>query len=115
MSRGPGNIQRRLLSLIESDAQALHSTHDLAANAYDIHPNADGVRLLTEAQVSSVRRALTALAKQGKISGRRGWYDRRQRWATAAAWAKHAADQDAWRRSDRNDHWVTLAEPRQRE
>ena len=114
MSRGPGNIQRRLLALIESDADVLHSTYDLAADVYDVQPNAHDKRLLTEAQVSSVRRALSELAKQGKISGRRGWHDRRQRWATPAAWAKYDEDQEAWGRAQHRHHWVTVAEPRQR-
>lgn len=114
MSRGPGNIQRRLLSLIESQGDTLHSTYDLAAGAYDVRPNADGQRLLTEAQVSSVRRALTSLAKQGKITGRRGWHDRRQRWATSAVWARYDEDREAWRHTDHPHHWMTLSEPRQR-
>ena len=74
MSRGPGNIQRRLLALIHSDTQNVRLTYDLAADAFDIHPNGDGDACSTELQVSSVRRALGLLAKNsGKISGRRGW------------------------------------------
>ena len=112
VSRGPGNIQRRLLALIDSDAEVLRSTYDLAADAFDIHPNGDGERLLTESQVSSVRRALGLLAKNsGKISGRRGWADRRQRWATAAAWAKYDENQEVQRLADDQHHWVTFKRP----
>ena len=80
MSRGPGRVQRRLLELFEKDPGAYGTALDLAVILYDVKPDNDGMRLVTDAQHSAVRRALMALYKRGKIrrdgfrsNGRQGW------------------------------------------
>ena len=89
VSKGGGNIQRRVLAIFERGAGGLFSTFDLAIKVYDVRRDADGDYPLTDAQQSSVRRALRALAKRGMVSGRRGWHDQRERWATPARWAEY--------------------------
>ena len=86
MSRGTGYIQRRLLSILSQASEPV-STFDLVAGVYDVQPDAAGNYWLTDPQLSSVRRALGTLAKNGAVSGRRGYHDSRQRWATPVAWA----------------------------
>jgi hypothetical protein len=79
VSRGHGRIQRRLLEILEHATQA--DTFTLASAVYDIKPN-DGVKMISEAQLVAVRRALAGLAKEGKVfdCGRR-FRDGRRRWS----------------------------------
>jgi len=56
---------------------------------YGVRPDRAGDVWLSDAQLSSTRRALGGLAKQGVVSGRRGFHDGRQRWATAKVWAQY--------------------------
>jgi hypothetical protein len=89
MSRGPGGVQRKLLAIFERDPGP-HSTFKLTSAVYDVRRDRDGIPWLTRAQLSSVRRALGALAKRGAISGsgRAGFADGRQRWATPEQWVE---------------------------
>ena len=76
----PARIQQQLLVVLETADDELN-TFDLAAAVYEIKPRRDGVQYISEAQLSAVRRALISLAKKGRVCGRRGYFDSRQRWA----------------------------------
>ena len=81
MSRG---IEQRLLAIFKDRPGPL-TTFELTATVHVVPPGADGDLSLNDAQVASVRRALTALAQTGAICGR-CCSDRWQRWATPATW-----------------------------
>jgi len=88
MSRGPGNARRVLLAIFADNPKPL-SSYDLAERVYGVRPDCAGDVWLSDAQLSSTRHALGGLAKQGVVSGRRGFHDGRQRWATAKVWAQY--------------------------
>ena len=79
MSRGMGQIERRLLTIFAKKFGQL-DTFELTGDVYKIRRNRQGDRLMTEAQLSSVRRALNSLASQGIVGGCRGFHNRRKRW-----------------------------------
>lgn len=92
MSRGMGLIERRLLAILKEPGETnlcqwektsgKYNTFWLAAEVYGIQPDQNSFRCVSEAQVSSVRRALNKLARQGVvIDCGRGWRDGRRRWA----------------------------------
>lgn len=91
MSRGWGTVQRAVMELLEETAaeerpvDRILNTYTIAALVFDVQPDAKGVRLLTDSQLSSVRRALARLRREGLVEGRRGFRDGRQRWGTPAA------------------------------
>ena len=66
MSRGHGRIQRDIIAAIEKSTDMV-DTFELAVNVYSIEPNGDGLRILSDAQLVSVRRALVKLAAAGKV------------------------------------------------
>ena len=93
MSKWAGKVRRALLAIFADDPQPL-SSYDLTERVYCVRPNRAGDVWLTDAQLSSTRRALGALAKQGVVSGRRGFRHGRQHWATPKAWARYEAERN---------------------
>lgn len=91
MSRGWGSVQRAAMRVLEEAAaeerpvDRLVDTYVIAVLVFDVEPDADRVRRLTDAQLSSVRRALSRLRDEGLVDGRRGFRDGRQRWGTTKA------------------------------
>ena len=73
MSRGLGRVQTGLLAIIERQEKPLN-TYKLARMFYQ--PDCQGQCLLTDAQIKATYRALSSLAKRGKIKRRedRGTY-----------------------------------------
>jgi hypothetical protein len=88
MSKGAGKVRRALLATFADDPKPL-SSYDLTERVYGVRPDRAGDVWLTDAQLSSTRRVLGALAKQG---GRRGFRHGRQHWATPKAWARYEAE-----------------------
>jgi hypothetical protein len=83
MSRGAGAVQRSIMTIL--DKGGLIDTIEIAARVFDVLPGQDGVRIVTESQVVSVRRALGNLKRQGKAADLgRGWRGGRRHWATPA-------------------------------
>ena len=85
MSRSLGRIQRALLDALERRTTA--DTFTLATDAYDIQPDLDGVRRITDEQLVATRRALANLAKAGRvfdlgrrksIAGQRLWCNQKE-------------------------------------
>jgi len=72
MSRGPGNVRRVPLAIFADNPKPL-SSYDLAERVYGVRPDCAGDVWLSDAQLSSTRRALGGLAKQGVVSGRRAF------------------------------------------
>ena len=78
MSRRPGIVERSILGVFGSDPDALLYSMEIAGRAL-------GKRVLTEAEVSSYRRALRRLARRGTIADLgRGWRSGRRRYALPA-------------------------------
>lgn len=85
------SVQRRLAEVFEMEDGPL-STLELAVRLYGVE-----ARDVTEAQLSSVRRALNALARKGVLVGHREDNGRIKRWATRAGWnAQRAARWRGW-------------------
>jgi hypothetical protein len=82
MSHGHGRVQRALLEAFRQRDVA--DTFWLAGVAFNVQPNADGVRLISDAELVATRRALTKLVAQGLVfeldrpkNGRRRWCSQR--------------------------------------
>jgi len=80
MSKGLGQIQRDLLTQLEGRTTVV-DTFTLAADVYRLEPNSDGMRVLNDAQLVSVRRALLKLASAGKAFKIMRGHDKRAYWA----------------------------------
>jgi hypothetical protein len=65
MSRGPGRIERELVSILNSQS-GYSDAFALAAAVYHVQPDKDGNITLNDAQLVSVRRALNSLQRAGK-------------------------------------------------
>ena len=65
-SRGYGALQRRLLAILNA-ANRVFETYSLVADAFDVKADRDGVRLISTAQMSAVRRALRGLVRDGAV------------------------------------------------
>jgi hypothetical protein len=76
MSKGMGNIQRRVLDAMAQLGRT--DTFELTAAVFDVKPAEDGTRWLSAAQLGSVRRAVRRLAKLGLL-GQRGRRSQRSR------------------------------------
>jgi hypothetical protein len=87
MSRGHGRIQRDIVAEIENCTD-LVDTFELAANIYRVEPNGDGLRILNDAQLVSVRRALVKLAAAGKVFKIMRGHNKRAYWGNEAAWCR---------------------------
>jgi hypothetical protein len=80
MSRGLGKLQRDLLATLEENNKQI-DTLTLAAPAYDVQPDANGICRINNAHHAAVRRALRNLHKRGLLmdlgrhhsDGRRSW------------------------------------------
>jgi hypothetical protein len=104
MSKGYGQIQRKVLAELAARPDAIE-LFDLAATVYAVKPNKDGMHLVNDAQLVSVRRALRGLEKAGKayrIARRRSTYwvnERTGLWVLIRSWQqanlKLAASGDA--------------------
>jgi hypothetical protein len=71
MGSGLGWVQRTCLTVIrEYEASGkLPTTFSITATVYQIQPDADGNRLVSDAQHVAVRRALEDLRRKGHIVG----------------------------------------------
>jgi len=65
-SRGYGALQRRLLAILNAEDRVFE-TYSLVADAFDVKADRDGVRLISTAQMSAVRRALRGLVRDGAV------------------------------------------------
>ena len=85
MSKGLGNIQRKLVAALEQSTEAL-DPFALAARVYRLRPRKGGPTIVSDAHLVSVRRALRSLEKVGKIYrvGRLG----RTQWASERLWLR---------------------------
>jgi len=79
MSRGHGRIQVSILGVLNGTEENF-TTYDLAALALGLAPDDDGVTRLDNAQLTTVRRALGKLRREGLVFdcgrhryGRRVW------------------------------------------
>ena len=68
MSKGYGPIQRRVVAIYEQTPNARYDAFQLAAEVYDVPVAEDGVRQVTDAQLSAVRRALGTLMKSNYLT-----------------------------------------------
>ncbi|MGY3614843.1 hypothetical protein [Bradyrhizobium sp. USDA 10063] len=80
MSRGNGRIQRDLVAALES-RDKLVDTFQLTAEVYRLEPNDEGVIMLNDAMLVSVRRALVKLAAERKIFKVMRGHNKRAYWA----------------------------------
>jgi hypothetical protein len=81
MSRGYGIVQRRLLAVFQEATSQPIDTITLAARAYGVTPDRDGIMMVSDAQLVTVRRALRNFAKKGAIVDLgRNFRDGRRRW-----------------------------------
>ena len=66
MSRGPGKVMRAALETVLASDGTLQAA-DIAIAVYGLEPAENGVTYITRAQHASVRRAMVALVRQGKV------------------------------------------------
>jgi hypothetical protein len=71
MSRGPGWVQMACLWRIRKyeEGDDWPTTYDIAAAVYQVKPDADGDRWISDAQHVAVKRALEGLQRTGLIIG----------------------------------------------
>lgn len=92
MSKGLGRIQSRVLATLEARTSADPFT--LAAEVLEVSPDGDRVRHLSNAQLTTVRRALASLQRRGLAyrlfigRGGRGYWATREK---ALAYAERTA------------------------
>jgi hypothetical protein len=90
MSRGYGQVQRDILAVLRANDR-LMDTFVIAAMVYDVKPGDHGLRILNDAQLVSIRRALVKLADEGEIFKVMRGHNKRAYWAserTAAHYRK---------------------------
>lgn len=74
MSKGLGNVQRKILDLFATDPGQMWDSITIAGRVFDMNPVGDS-------ECVSVRRALRKLAASGDIECMgHGWHDGRKRW-----------------------------------
>ena len=61
-----GALQRRLLAILNAEDRVFE-TYTLVAGAFDVKADEDGLRLISTAQMSAVRRALRGLVRDGAV------------------------------------------------
>src|SRR3954447_22126354 len=66
MSRGPGKVMREALAAVLASDKTMEAI-DIAVAVYRLQPAENGVTYATRAQGVSVRRAVVALVRQGKV------------------------------------------------
>ena len=64
--RGSGALQRRLLTILNT-ADQVFETYTLVADAFDVKTGENGLRPISTAQMSAVRRALRGLVRAGAV------------------------------------------------
>ena len=64
--RGYGALQRRLLTILNTEDQVFE-TYTLVADAFDVKTGENGLRPISTAQMSAVRRALRGLVRAGAV------------------------------------------------
>jgi hypothetical protein len=64
--RGYGALQRRLLAILNAEDRVFE-TYTLVADAFDVKADEDGLRRISMAQMSAVRRALRGLVRDGAV------------------------------------------------
>lgn len=71
MSRGLGWVQQACLRVIRKyeDGKRWPTTFNIAADIYQLKPDADGNRWVNAAQHVAVKRALESLQRQGRVIG----------------------------------------------
>jgi hypothetical protein len=69
MSKGFGRTQRECLRAIDRYPWGA-TTYTIAADAYDVPPDRDGNRMISEAQHVATKRALAGLRRAGLVTGR---------------------------------------------
>ena len=79
MSRGHGKVERAVLEVLAK--HKLVNTFTIAAAVYLIQPNEQGSRIMTDAQLVSVRRALRKLEACGAAVRVHRGYNKRAYWA----------------------------------
>jgi hypothetical protein len=105
-----GRVQRACLAVIdryEADGK-LPTTYNISADVYEVAPDAEGNRLVSDAQHVAVKRALENLRRKGHIVGfrtqrtRDPGYDHRtelcHHWMTPGRFAKWQEDEAEARR-----------------
>jgi hypothetical protein len=89
MSRGHGKLQTTLLSIIAENDRLL-DTFELTALAFDIKPDQSGRCIIDDAHLSSARRALAKLAREGAIAAASGHFRHgRVMWSSHIAYAAY--------------------------
>ena len=89
MSRGHGRLQTTLLSIFAANDKLL-DTFELTALAFDIKPDHSGRCIVDDAHLSSTRRALAKLAREGAIAAVGGSFRHgRVMWASHTAYAAY--------------------------
>lgn len=91
MGKESWSVQRRLAEIFEAEDGPL-STVEVAARLYDVE-----ARAVTDAQLSSVGRALNALARKGVVVGHRDDHDSVARRTTRAGWDAERRSWLAWK------------------
>ena len=83
MSRGPGRVQLALLRVLDDAGRRPLTTHELVALALGLAPKPGGLVVPSNAEMTTVRRALGTLRRAGQVfdcgrrrSGRRAWASR---------------------------------------
>jgi hypothetical protein len=66
LSRQYGALQRKLLAILTADDRVFE-TYSLVADAFDVKTDEDGLRRISMAQMSAVRRALRGLVRAGAV------------------------------------------------
>jgi hypothetical protein len=84
MSRGLGWVQRACLLVIDEYEQDGYeqiggnppTTYNITASVFQVKPDEDGYRLVSDAQHVAVKRALENLQQKGRVIGFRGHWPR---------------------------------------
>jgi hypothetical protein len=107
MSRGPGRVQMACLWCIqkyEERGDDWPTTYNITAEVYQVKPDKDSNRYVTDAQHVAVKRALEGLQRQGRIIGFRtqrarspgdGRTELCHHWMTAQRARKWVSDESA--------------------
>jgi hypothetical protein len=66
LSRRYGALQRKLLAILTAEDRVFE-TYSLVADAFDVKTDEDGLRRISIAQMSAVRRALRGLVRDGAV------------------------------------------------
>ena len=91
MKRGFGPIERRVLKFLNAE-DGVVDTKEIVARVFDCVRDQSGQFAINRAQAVSVRRALRALADEGKVADLgRHWGDGRRRWSNIEVARRYTA------------------------